>query len=155
MLESRAEFSTQGNAEVYLIGRFIVPSISHTFLLYAVQDPLVLAEAASMQTSPPPSSPDIARPPRRMRSMLQQRRRAPGRRGFEDETAGPRLEAALPEPSLAAKVFRPSGYKAGVRPTLHTCKQALQALYLARARASVLQTSCELAPDSIQNECHL
>ena len=102
-----------------------------------------------MQTSPPPSSPDIARPPRRLRSLLAQRRRAPGRRGFGEELARPRLEAACPELSLAAKVLHLSGFNAEVWPTLHTCERASQALYLARARASVLQTRCEVAPDSL------
>ena len=149
MLESWAVLGTQGNAEDCLEYCSKVPSISHTFLSYAAQDPRVLSEAAPMQTSPSPSSPDIARPPRRLRSLLAQHRRAPGRRGFGEEAAGPRLKAALPELSLAPKVLHPSGLITGVPPTFHTCEQALQVLYLARVRASGLQTRCEVAPDSL------
>ena len=96
-----------------------------------------------MQTSPPPSSPDIAQPPRRLRSLLAQHRRAQGRRGFGEEPAGPRLEAARPKLSLASKVLHPSGFNAGMRPTLHTCEKASQALCLSYAVASVLLIRCK------------
>ena len=73
-----------------------------------------------MQTSPPPSSPDIARPPRRLRSLLAQRRRAPGRRSIWEEPAGPGLKAAWPELSLAAKVPNVSVFNAGPHLTIST-----------------------------------